>query len=202
MRRFQPLATSVFAVFRLLPPAGCLGLHPRRVSTGSDRCRSRGASVSRDARRRWGGGADVPSSGAGEHNIQAQVNAIFRRRGNAPVRDRHAYVIRNARLDPEWSSVDRRLLSITGRAISTMIYYSGYNDVFRIYASSQLDGIDFNLAYIGADFTTERKENFDQVYMRALFEYGYQQARNRYHWFKQPPVMDMPDGRPNVDAER
>jgi hypothetical protein len=83
-----------------------------------------------------------------------------------------------------------------------MIHYSGYNDVFRIYASSQLDGIDFNLAYIGEDFTTERKENFDQAYMRALFEYGYQQAHNDYHWFKQPPVMDMPDGRPNVDAER
>ena len=117
------------------------------------------------------------------------------------MRDRHAYVIRNARLDPEWSSVDRRLLSITGRAISTMIHYSGYNDVFRIYASWQLDGIDFNLAYIGADFTTERKENFDQAYMRALFEYGHRQARNGYHWFKQPPVMDMPDGRPNVDAQ-
>jgi predicted patatin/cPLA2 family phospholipase len=134
--------------------------------------------------------------------LPVQVSTIFRRRGNAPVRDRHAYVIRNGRLDPEWSSVDRRLLSITGRAISTMIHYSGYNDVFRIYSASQLDGIDFNLAYIGADFTTERKENFDQVYMRALFEYGYQQARNRYHWFKQPPIMDMPDGRPNVDAER
>jgi hypothetical protein len=132
--------------------------------------------------------------------IPPQVSTIFRR--HAPVRDRHAYIIRNGRLDPEWSSVDRRLLSITGRAISTMIHYSGYNDVFRIYASSRLDGIDFNLAYIGADFTTERKENFDQAYMRALFEYGYRQARNGYHWFKQPPVMDMPDGRPNVDAQR
>jgi len=36
---------------------------------------------------------------------------------------RTAYVIRNARLDPEWASVDRRVLSITGRAISTMIHY-------------------------------------------------------------------------------
>jgi hypothetical protein len=75
-------------------------------------------------------------------------------------------------------------------------------DIFRIYTSSWRDGIDFNLAYIGADFTTERKENFDQAYMRALFEYGYRQARNGYHWFKQPPVMDMPDGRPNLDAQR
>lgn len=132
--------------------------------------------------------------------IPVQVSAIFRR--HAPVRDRHAYIIRNGRLDPEWSSVDRRLLSITGRAISTMIHYSGYNDIFRIYTSSWRDGIDFNLAYIGADFTTERKENFDQAYMRALFQYGYQQARNGYRWFKQPPIMDMPDGRPNVDAQQ
>jgi predicted acylesterase/phospholipase RssA len=133
--------------------------------------------------------------------LPVQVTTLFRRHGNAPVRDRHAYVIRNGRLDPEWSSVDRRLLSITGRAIATMIHYSGYNDVFRLYTSSQRDGIDFNLAYIGKDFTTERKENFDQAYMRSLFEYGYRQARNGYHWFKQPPVMDMPDGRPNVDTE-
>jgi predicted acylesterase/phospholipase RssA len=133
--------------------------------------------------------------------LPVQVTTLFRRHGNVPLRDRHAYVIRNARLDPEWSSVDRRLLSITGRAISTMIHYSGYNDVFRLYTSSQRDGIDFNLAYIGKDFTSERKENFDQAYMRSLFEYGYRQARNGYHWFKQPPVMDMPDGRPNVDTE-
>jgi Patatin-like phospholipase len=134
--------------------------------------------------------------------IPQQVGIIFRRQGNLPVRDRHAYIIRNGRLDPEWSSVDRRLLSITGRAIATMIHYSGYNDVIRLYSSAQRDGVDFNLAYIGADFTTERKENFDQAYMRALFEYGYRQGRNGYHWFKLPPVMDMPDGRPNVDAQR
>lgn len=134
--------------------------------------------------------------------IPQQVRAVFGRQGNIPVRDRHAYIIRNGRLDPEWSSVDRRLLSITNRAIATMIHYSGYSDVFRIYTTSQSDGIDFNLAFIGADFTAERKENFDQAYMRALFQYGYRQGRNGYHWSKQPPVMDMPDGRPNAHAQR
>ena len=28
---------------------------------------------------------------------------------------------------------------------------------------------------------------FDQGYMRALFDYGYQQARNGYPWAKRPP---------------
>jgi hypothetical protein len=37
-------------------------------------------------------------------------------------RERHAYVIRNGRLDAQWSSTDRRVLSIAGRAIDTMIH--------------------------------------------------------------------------------
>src|SRR5262249_48304677 len=36
-------------------------------------------------------------------------------------RDRHLYVIRNARLDPEWADVERQTLSISGRAVSSLI---------------------------------------------------------------------------------
>ena len=53
-------------------------------------------------------------------------------RKEALARERHAYLIRNGRMDPEWATTDRSLLSIVGRAISTMIYYSGYNDALRI----------------------------------------------------------------------
>src|SRR5208282_5966673 len=74
-------------------------------------------------------------------------------RQEALARERHAFLIRNSRLDPEWASVDRRLLPIVGRAVDTMIHYSGYNDALRIYATSQRDGVDYNLAYIGSDFT-------------------------------------------------
>jgi hypothetical protein len=107
----------------------------------------------------------------------------------ARARERHAFLIRNSRLDPEWASVDRRLFPIVGRAVSTMIHYSGYNDAIRIYATSQRDGVDYNLAYIGADFTVEHKVQFDQAYMRALFDYGYQRARAGYPWAKAPPVL-------------
>ncbi|MGE5201592.1 MAG: patatin-like phospholipase family protein [Acidobacteriota bacterium] len=107
-------------------------------------------------------------------------------------RERHAFLIRNSRLDPEWASVDRRLLPIVGRAVSTMIHYSGYNDALRIYATTQRDGVDFNLAYIGSDFTVEHKESFDRAYMRALFDYGYQRARAGYPWSKAPPILQTP----------
>ncbi len=99
-----------------------------------------------------------------------------------------AYVIRNGRLDPEWSRVERSTLSIVGRAISTMITASGYNDVLRMYNTTTNDGIDFRLAYIGTDFNKPLPEPFDQTYMRALFDYGYQRARGGYDWATKPPT--------------
>jgi hypothetical protein len=102
-------------------------------------------------------------------------------------RKRTAYLILNARDDPEWSDVDRRTLSIAGRAISTMIHYSGTNDLMRIYYTAQDEGIDYNLAYIGDDFTAPETGDFDKVYMNALFDYAYQQGAHGYPWLKAPP---------------
>ena len=99
----------------------------------------------------------------------------------------NAYVIRNAHLDPEWAKVDRRTMSIAGRAISTMITASGYNDVLRIYNTTQRDEVGYNLAYIGTDFTKELPAPFDQDFMRALFEYGYQRGKAGYDWARKPP---------------
>ena len=69
-------------------------------------------------------------------------------------RTRHAYIIRNARLDPDYSASERRTISIAGRAINTMLAASGQNDVLRTYFVSSRDGVDYNLAYIGSDFTS------------------------------------------------
>ena len=112
-------------------------------------------------------------------------------RQQALLRERHAFLIRNSRMDPEWASTDRRLLPIVERAVDTMIHYSGYNDALRIYATSQRDGVDYNLAYIGADFTAEHKVPFDQAYMRALFDYGYQRGRAGYRWRKAPSILEI-----------
>lgn len=100
-----------------------------------------------------------------------------------------AYVIRNGRLDPEWTDTERQTLGITGRAISTMISASGINDVLRIYNTTLRDNVEFNLAYIGRDFDRKLPEPFDQAYMRALFDYGYQKAIHGYDWAKKPPLL-------------
>lgn len=100
----------------------------------------------------------------------------------------NAYIIRNARLDPSWASVDRRTISIASRAIATMIAASGYNDILRIYNAAARDRIDFNLAFIGPDFPGTYTTPFEQSYMRELFAYGYERARRGYDWAKRPPI--------------
>lgn len=97
-----------------------------------------------------------------------------------------AYIIRNGRLDPEWTKVERRTMGIAARAISTMIAASGVNDIMRMYGTTQRDGVGFNLAYIGRDFDQKLPEPFDQGYMRSLFDYGYQRGRRGYDWAKSP----------------
>jgi hypothetical protein len=106
------------------------------------------------------------------------------------IREREAYLIRNAREGADWANVQRRTLSVGGRAISTMLRASGANDLARIYFVTQRDEVDYNLAYIERDFTTPHPTaNFDPAYMNALFDYGYQKARRGYPWQKTPPVL-------------
>jgi hypothetical protein len=108
-------------------------------------------------------------------------------------RQRRAYIIRNARLDPDYASTEPRTLSIAGRAVNTMLAASGQNDVLRTYFVTQRDGVDYNLAYIGTDFEMTEEGQFEQPYMRALYDYGFQQARQGRAWHKTPPGLAAPN---------
>lgn len=110
-------------------------------------------------------------------------------------RDRVAYVIRNARLDPKWVDVRRKTLTIAGRAIDSLIQTQGVGDLYRIYMTAQRDGVDFNLAFIPATFGEQPREAFDPVYMTKLFDVGYAQATasGGYPWHKSPPGFDSHD---------
>lgn len=110
---------------------------------------------------------------------------LARRQQVAPAR---AWIIRNGRLDAQWATVDRRTLSIAARAISSMIASSGFNDTVRLYFFAQRDNIDYNLAFIGSDFTATLDSPFEPNYMRALFTHGYDRARGGFQWAKAPPL--------------
>ena len=96
-------------------------------------------------------------------------------------RERTLYIIRNARLDPEWAQVDRRTLPIASQAITTLIQYQGIGDLYRIYSVTQRDGIDFNLAYIPPTFKAPHRAEFDTDYMRALYGCGLQSVCEEFY---------------------
>lgn len=115
------------------------------------------------------------------------VMALSRVPGALLRRERRFYVIRNGKLEPQWSGTKRRTLSIGGRAISTLIQIQGISDLDRIYRIAQQDGADFNLAYIGSDFYFPHNQKFDGEYMKRLFDYAFQLSAMGYPWHKSPP---------------
>jgi len=103
-------------------------------------------------------------------------------------RERQIYALVNARLDPEWGEVERRTLPITFKAIDTLIQYQTIGDLYRIYAITQRDGTGFNLAYIPAEFNAPHTADFDPVFMRQLYDFGFESAAEGYLWMKEPPL--------------
>jgi patatin-like phospholipase/acyl hydrolase len=110
--------------------------------------------------------------------------------GEGMVRRGDVYVIRNAALAPTWQPVDRRTIDIAARAIDSLITTQGFGDLYRIYATTQQDGLDFHLAYIGDDFVyKDKKEQFETAFMKALYDYGFRLGRAGYQWYKTPPGL-------------
>lgn len=92
------------------------------------------------------------------------------------------YVIRNSHGQPDWQSVERRVIPILSRSVDSLIRTQGIGDIATIYFLARRDGIDFHLAHIPDDFTDEPTELFDRKYMSEIFQLGYERARGGYPW--------------------
>ena len=105
-------------------------------------------------------------------------------------RQRRLFILRNARLDPEWAQTDRRILPIAMRAISCLVQYEGMGDLQTLYSLCQRDKIEYNLAFIPPTFDTPHTALFDPPYMRALYETGERMALpGTDWWWKNPPIL-------------
>jgi hypothetical protein len=119
------------------------------------------------------------------------MRGVAKSMGVEMTRPGRVYVIRNSPLAASWSPIRRRTLSIAGRAIDSLLHTQGIGDLYRIYVTTQRDGLDFNLAYIEPDFEFENEhEDFDTLFMRALFDYGETLGRKGYPWKKTPPGLE------------
>ena len=99
----------------------------------------------------------------------------------------HLYVVRNGKIGPEWESIKPSSLSIASRSLGTLIKNQARGDVNHLYYRAKSAGIAFRLAAIPESFGGKYNEPFDKVYMRRLFDLGYEEARRGYPWAKAPP---------------
>lgn len=99
------------------------------------------------------------------------------------------YLIRNSRLDPMYEQVENKLFPLAGRSISSLIRTQGIGDLHYIYLATCRDGMDFNLAYIPADFEKQSREEFDPEYMQSLFDVAFDRAKAGYPWEELPPQL-------------
>lgn len=98
-----------------------------------------------------------------------------------------AYIVRNGRLFRAEQEVKRQTLAIAGQAIATMTAANGMNDLYRIYLTTERDGVDYNLIYLDDEFNVPYEGPFNKIYMNTLFEYGYRKGAAGIAWHKQPP---------------
>jgi predicted patatin/cPLA2 family phospholipase len=100
------------------------------------------------------------------------------------------YVIRNSMLAPEYEEVENKIFTIIGRSVSSMIRTQGIGNMYEIYLLTQRDGLNYHLAYIPDTFKEEPQEAFDPVFMKHLFDLGFEKAKNGYPWDTVPPGYD------------
>ena len=78
------------------------------------------------------------------------------------------------------------------RAIDSLTRTQGIGDLYRVYATTQRDGVDFNLTYIPPTFDVPHNEMFDTAYMKALYDVGLNAAKSGQQWQKYPPGFEAP----------
>jgi predicted acylesterase/phospholipase RssA len=142
---------------------------------------------------------EVDVDGQKRHELHVDggaTNQVFLYPSNIPMRalpedirrtKRVAWVIRNGRTLERAKQVDRGLMPVAQRSISTLIAANAMGDLYRMYLTTQRDKIDFNLAYMTRRFAMESDKPFDPAYMNALFEFGRTEAVREAVWAKRPP---------------
>ena len=83
-------------------------------------------------------------------------------------------------------------MTIAMRAIDSLTRTQGIGDLYRVFATTQRDGVDYNLTYIPPTFNVTHSEMFDTAYMKSLYDVGFQAAKAGYQWQKYPPGFSAP----------
>ena len=103
--------------------------------------------------------------------------------------ERHFYLIRNGYFEPNYKAPKMKITSIAGRSLGTVIKAMGVADLLRAYTMSVATGTDFHYTSISPTFDVQPTKAFDPVYMKALFDLGYEFGKSGQEWPSVPPIV-------------
>ena len=92
------------------------------------------------------------------------------------------YLLRNTKLAPDYSETAAGIVPITSRSISTLIKFSGVANVRIIEAQARASGFGLKVTAVPEDFKHVESEMFDVVYMRALYQVGFNSITSGDPW--------------------
>ena len=104
------------------------------------------------------------------------------------------YLVRNSTLVPDYDPVDAALLRILERSLFTLTNALALGDIDNIEKQAEAGGWRLLLASVPPEFDVPAQDFFDQRYMRALYEIGYDRAINGIAWtvLHDPDASDSP----------
>lgn len=106
---------------------------------------------------------------------------------------RHLWVIRNAKIEPEYQVVKGSALAISTRSLDILTKHQGLGDILRMYDKALADNLDFNLVAVPLDFEAPRPLPFDRGYMQALYKRGFEMGKAGEPWLKGLPKAPQGD---------
>ena len=123
--------------------------------------------------------------------VQLKLNGPIVR-ANRRIKPGTIYALRNTKLDPDYAEVTPRVVEITSRAVSTLIKAAGVADILVIESQARENGFGLRVTSVPSAFNMPETEFFDPVYMKALFDTGYQLAAEDDPWNEIVPPAAVP----------
>jgi hypothetical protein len=96
------------------------------------------------------------------------------------------YIIRDGKLQSSPKQIERKLTGVIGRALSIVTKAGTGGDLYRIYAITKRNGIDFNHIDIPTNYKPISEKSFDQAEMNQLFNLGFKMGKSGKDWQKVP----------------
>jgi hypothetical protein len=98
------------------------------------------------------------------------------------------YILMNNKLEQDFQMVEGKTLAILARSFTTAVKANTQNTLIATYDFARRNKWDFNLSSIHQDYPTTTSMGFDKIYMRQLFQYGYDQGYQGQPWRKTLPA--------------